>query len=128
MKAESATTYSQKTAMTITKATVISVAKIIPWPPCSPIQTPLARASNASSKISSPTCSVRTDGESNRRACKVKRGGRRDLTARVSGVSVQKPRYLELLLQNPWDGMIATDDPTPGVRRILVPNAAAFPV
>ena len=37
----------------------------------------------------------------------VKRGGRRDVTARVSGVSVQKLRYLELLLQNPWDVMIA---------------------
>ena len=58
----------------------------------------------------------------------VKRGGRRDVTARVSGVSVQKLRYLELLLQNPWDVMIApaTGYPTPGDRRILLPNAAAF--
>ncbi len=58
----------------------------------------------------------------------VKRGGRRDITARVSGVSVQKLRYLELLLQNPWDVTIAPamGYPTPGVRRILVPNAAAF--
>jgi hypothetical protein len=58
----------------------------------------------------------------------VKRGGRREVTARVSGVSVQKLRYLELLLQNPWDVMIApaTGYPTPGVRRILLPNAAAF--
>jgi hypothetical protein len=58
----------------------------------------------------------------------VKRGGRRDVTARVSGVSVQKLRHLELLLQNPWDVMIApaTGYPTTGVRRILVPNAAAF--
>ena len=58
----------------------------------------------------------------------VKRGGRRDVTARVSGVSVQKLRYLELLLQDPWDVMIApaTGYPTPGVRRILLPNAAAF--
>ncbi len=58
----------------------------------------------------------------------VKRGGRRDVTARISGVSVQKLRHLELLLQNPWDVMIApaTGYPTPGVRRILVPNAAAF--
>ena len=58
----------------------------------------------------------------------VKRGGRRDVTARVSGVSVQKLRHLELLLQKPWDVMIAlaTGYPTPGVRRILVPNAAAF--
>jgi hypothetical protein len=58
----------------------------------------------------------------------VKRGGRRDVTARVSGISVQKLRHLELLLQNPWDVMIApaTGYPTPGVRRILIPNAAAF--
>jgi hypothetical protein len=58
----------------------------------------------------------------------VKRGGRRDVTARVSGVSVQKLRHLELLLRNPWDVMIAPASgyPTPGVRRILVPNAAAF--
>jgi hypothetical protein len=58
----------------------------------------------------------------------VKHGGRRDLTARVSGVSVQKLRHLELLLQNPWDLLIApaTGYPTPGVRRILVPNPAAF--
>lgn len=58
----------------------------------------------------------------------VKRGGRRDVTARVSGVSVQKLRHLELLLQNPWDVMIApaTGYPTPDARRILVPNPAAF--
>ena len=47
---------------------------------------------------------------------------------RFSGVSVQKLRHLELLLQNPWDVMIASvaGYPTPGVRRILVPNPAAF--
>jgi hypothetical protein len=58
----------------------------------------------------------------------VKRGGRRDVTARVSGVSVQKLRYLELLLQNPWDVMIApaVGYPTPDVRRILIPNPASF--
>jgi hypothetical protein len=58
----------------------------------------------------------------------VKRDGRRDVTARVSGVSVQKLRHLELLLRNPWDIMIApaTGYPTPGVRRILVPNPAAY--
>jgi hypothetical protein len=58
----------------------------------------------------------------------VKRGGRRDVTARVSGVSVQKLRHLELLLQNPWDVMIgpAAGYLMPGVRRILVPNPAAF--
>lgn len=58
----------------------------------------------------------------------VKRGGRRDVRAHVSGVSVQKLRHLELLLQNPWDVMIApaVGYPTPGVRRILIPNPAAF--
>lgn len=58
----------------------------------------------------------------------VKRGGRHDVTARVSGVSVQKLRHLEPLLAHPWDVMIApaTGYPTPGVRRILVPNAATF--
>lgn len=58
----------------------------------------------------------------------VKRGGKRDLTARISGVSVQKLRHLELLLTNPWDVMIApaTGFPTPGVRSILIPNPAAF--
>ncbi|MFZ0394860.1 MAG: GSU2403 family nucleotidyltransferase fold protein [Terracidiphilus sp.] len=58
----------------------------------------------------------------------VKRGGRRDVTARVSGVSVQKLRHLELLLANPWDLMIAPalGYPTAGARRILVPNPAAF--
>jgi hypothetical protein len=58
----------------------------------------------------------------------VKRRGRRDVTARVSGVSVQKLRHLELMLQHPWDVTIAPalGYPTPGVRRILIPNAAAF--
>ena len=58
----------------------------------------------------------------------VKRGGRRDVTARISGVPVQKLRHLELLLKNPWEAMIAPalGYPTPGVRRILVPNPAAF--
>jgi Nucleotidyltransferase len=58
----------------------------------------------------------------------VKRGGRHDVTALVSGVSVQKLRHLELMLTNPWDVMIApaTGYPTPGVRTILIPNPAAF--
>ena len=58
----------------------------------------------------------------------VKRGGRRDVTTRVSGVSVQKLRHLELMFQNPWDVAIspAAGYPTPGVRRILVPSPAAF--
>jgi hypothetical protein len=58
----------------------------------------------------------------------IKRGGRRDVTARIAGVSVQKLRYLELMLKNPWSVMVAqaTGYPTPGVRRILIPNPAAF--
>lgn len=54
--------------------------------------------------------------------------GRRDVTARLSGVSVQKLRHLELMLQHPWEVTIA---PTGAyavlrARRILVPNPAAF--
>jgi hypothetical protein len=58
----------------------------------------------------------------------IKRGGKRDVTARVSAVSVQKLRHLELMFRHPWDVMIAPalGYPTPGVRRILVPNPAAF--
>ncbi len=58
----------------------------------------------------------------------VKRGGRRDVTARVSGVSAQKLRHLDLMLQAPWDVVItpALGYPTPDARRILVPNPAAF--
>lgn len=58
----------------------------------------------------------------------IKRGGKRDVTARISGVPVQKLRHLELLLRNPWDLMIAPalGYPTSGVRRILVPDPAAF--
>lgn len=58
----------------------------------------------------------------------IKRGGRRDVTAQVSGVSVQKLRHLEVMLRNPWDVMIApaVGYPTPGVRSVLVPNPSAF--
>ena len=58
----------------------------------------------------------------------VKRGGRRDVTARVSGVSVQKLRHLELMFKNPWNVPIssAVGYPTPGARRIRVPNPASF--
>lgn len=58
----------------------------------------------------------------------VKRGGRRDVTARVSGVSVQKLRHLELMFQNHWDVTLspAVGYPTPGSRRVLVPNPASF--
>ncbi len=58
----------------------------------------------------------------------VKRGGKRDVTARISGVSVQKLRHLELLLENSWEVTIAPANgyPTPRVRTILIPNPAAF--
>lgn len=58
----------------------------------------------------------------------VKRGSRRDVTTRVSGVPVQKLRHLELMLHHPWDVLIApaVGYPTPGLRRVFVPNAAAF--
>jgi hypothetical protein len=58
----------------------------------------------------------------------LKRGGRRDATMRVSGVSVQKLRHLELLLANPWSVLIApkVGYPTRGAREVLVPNPAAF--
>jgi hypothetical protein len=58
----------------------------------------------------------------------VKRGARRDATARISGVSVQKLRYLELMFENPWEVMIAPANgyPIEGVRQVRVPNPAAF--
>lgn len=58
----------------------------------------------------------------------VKRGGKRDVTAQIAGVLVQKLRHLELLLDAPWEVVIAPANgyPTDGVRRIRVPNAAAF--
>jgi hypothetical protein len=58
----------------------------------------------------------------------INRGGRRDVTTRVSGVSAQKLRHLELLLQHPWEVLIAPHlgYPTSEGRRILVPNATAF--
>ena len=58
----------------------------------------------------------------------VKRRSGRDVTARVSGVSVQKLRHLELLLANPWEVMITPtgDYPAPKEQRIRVPNPAAY--
>ncbi len=57
----------------------------------------------------------------------VKRG-KPDVTARISGVSVQKLRHLELVLANPWEVLIARANgyPTPRPRRIRIPNPAAF--
>ena len=58
----------------------------------------------------------------------VKRGGKRDATTRIAGVSVQKLRHLELLLKAPWEVTIGAGNgyPTAELRRVLVPNAAAF--
>ena len=58
----------------------------------------------------------------------LKREGKRDITARISGISAQKLRYLELLLESPWEVFIspAIGYPTPSVRRVHVPNPAAF--
>lgn len=58
----------------------------------------------------------------------VKRGGRRDATISIAGVSVQKLRHLGVLLGTPWEVMIAAASgyPTPGVRQVRVPNPAAF--
>lgn len=58
----------------------------------------------------------------------VKRGGKRDVTTRIAGVPVQKLRHLELLLRTPWNVTIGPGNgyPTAEVRRVHVPNAAAF--
>jgi len=58
----------------------------------------------------------------------VKRGDRRDATIQIAGVPVQKLRHLELLLNSPWDVVIAPVNgyPTGGVRQVRIPNAAAF--
>jgi len=58
----------------------------------------------------------------------IKRGGKRDVTAQIAGVLVQKLRHLELLLNAPWEVVVApaTGYPTSGSRPVYVPNAAAF--
>jgi hypothetical protein len=58
----------------------------------------------------------------------VKREGKRDITARISGISAQKLRHLELLLESPWEVFIssAIGYPTSSARRVQVPNPAAF--
>jgi len=57
-----------------------------------------------------------------------KRGGKRDVTGQIAGVLVQKLRHLELLLNAPWEVIVApaNGSPTSGPRRVYVPNAAAF--
>jgi hypothetical protein len=58
----------------------------------------------------------------------VKREGKRDITARISGISAQKLRHLELLLESPWEVFIspAIGYPTLSARSVHVPNPAAF--
>jgi len=58
----------------------------------------------------------------------VKRGGRQDATTQIAGVSVQKLRHLELLLDSPWDVVIASGNgyPTATVRQVRIPNASAY--
>jgi hypothetical protein len=58
----------------------------------------------------------------------IKRGGKRNATAQIAGISAQKLRHLELLLDAPWEVMIAPANgyPTAGAERVHVPSAAAF--
>jgi nucleotidyltransferase-like protein len=58
----------------------------------------------------------------------IKRGGKRDATAQIAGVSAQKLRHLELLLDAPWEVMIAPANgyPTARAQQVHVPSAAAF--
>jgi len=58
----------------------------------------------------------------------IKRGGKRDATTQIAGVSAQKLRHLELLLDAPWEVMIVPVNgyPTAGDQRVYVPSAAAF--
>jgi len=58
----------------------------------------------------------------------VKRGGKRDATTQIAGVPAQKLRHLELLLDAPWEVVVAPSNgyPTAGAQRVRVPNAAAF--
>lgn len=58
----------------------------------------------------------------------VNREGKRNITERISGISAQKLRHLELLLESPWEVAIspANGFPISSVRRIRIPNPAAF--
>lgn len=58
----------------------------------------------------------------------VKRGGRADDTATVAGVTVQKLRHLDILLEAPWQATVSRElgFPIASPRRILVPNPAAY--
>ena len=56
------------------------------------------------------------------------KGGKRDATASIAGVSAQKLRHLELLLAAPWQVEIgsATGFPTVDCYQVLIPNPVAF--
>jgi hypothetical protein len=58
----------------------------------------------------------------------IKRDGKRDETATIAGVAVQKLRHLELLLHAPWEVTISAANgyPTAEERRVRIPNVAAF--
>jgi len=58
----------------------------------------------------------------------LKRGSKRDETARIAGIFAQKLRHVDLLLNAPWEVEVgaANGYPTQGIRRIRLPNAAAF--
>ena len=57
-----------------------------------------------------------------------KRGGERDATVRIAGVSSQKLRHIDLLLNAPWmvEIGLATGYSTAETRRIQLPNPASF--
>jgi hypothetical protein len=58
----------------------------------------------------------------------IKRGGKRDATTKIARVSAEKLRHLEVLMDVPWEVMIAPANgyPTASVQRVHVPSAAAF--
>jgi Nucleotidyltransferase len=57
-----------------------------------------------------------------------KRGGRRDATTRIAGVSSQKLRHIDLLLRTPWAVEIGATNgyPTAETRRVQLPTPASF--
>jgi hypothetical protein len=60
----------------------------------------------------------------------VKRGGRRDVTTIVGGVTAQTLRYLDILLTEPWQVTLTRDAgfPVTRPRVISIPNPAAYVV
>jgi hypothetical protein len=58
----------------------------------------------------------------------LRRGGQRDLTMSIAGITAQKLRYLEVLLIAPWSIRLTanTDVPTNQPINLLVPNAVSF--